>query len=712
MNPNFNRKSFFLFFVLLNLLFLPAKDIFAQLDSTFGTNGVTTTAFNESASPVSVFLLPDGKFLVVATTTQSANRYYFVRYNSDGTLDTTYGDAGKVYLEPISGTMGINARSVVRQPDGKIIIAGGYQSSGIIARFNENGTLDTSFASGGIHRPNINQSGVDYITAAVVQPDGKILVGGNAAFPFSPARTYLLRYNANGTLDESFGSEGYSVYNNFDTDPGSPKYLFLQSTGKIIFVSGVDSAFNGGAIRRFNANGTLDNTFAPQFIAPDAYTQVTVQPDDKILVAYYVSRNDTLDRNHTDIIVTRFNANGGTDTNFGNAGMATVDATGALFDDFPLGLQVLTNGEILIKTQVQVQPNRNSAFRGPTLSLVRLSPTGAINGRLLITNATGWLNLPILVQPDGKIVLLDSFSNPTSFRTDILLARVTGVPPQTYKFKGVPFDFRFPNFDGHADPSVFRPSDRRWYFLNVFPGYFYGLADDILVPGDYIKDLAADMAVFRPSNGTWYIARDYQNAASNYITVQWGQTGDIPAPADFDGDGKYDLTVFRPSNGTWYIRNSADNSSRTVQWGTNGDKPVTGDYDGDGFYDIAVYRPSDGNWYILQSSNNQPLVLHFGINVDIPVQEDYDGDGKTDIAVYRPTDGIWYRTNSSDASFYALQWGIPADIPVPADYDGDRKTDIAVWRQGNGRWYVYQSSTNSMNVFNWGVMGDVPLEAR
>lgn len=695
--------------IILTVLFVGAAT--AQLDPTFGTGGVVTTDLSGADTPVAVFVRPDSKILVVARkeslTPPAQTDYYFIRYNSDGTPDNTFGSGGKMLL-PIASPSGVNnIVKAVMQPDGKVILAGSNSNNGLIVRLNSDGSLDSGFANGGVHRPNINQIGSDGIADVALLADGKILVGGFAQM-FSFPSLYLLRYNSNGTLDQSFGTEGYITHLNLS----APTSIFVQSTGKILAVAPVDYGTpTSGSVRRFNSDGSVDNSFTTVLFPYGAFAKAEIQPDDKVLIASFVTSSDSLDRQHSDIKLTRFAANGTLDSAFGGGGgQAIIDITN-YFENFTTGLKVLANGDILVIARTDVQPNR-SALKGPMLSVAKLSSAGAITGRLLVTNSLGYNYAEVAVQPDGKIVLVDYISPGGNSDSDVLVARITGVPLTNYKFRGVPFDFRYPAFNGVAEPSIFRPSDRRWYLYNTYPGYFFGLSEDIPVPSDYIQDLSTDMAMFRPTNGTWYIARDYQNAASLYIDIQWGANGDIPSPGDFDGDGKSDLAVFRPSNGVWYTRNSFDGSYRIVQWGVNGDKPAAGDFDGDTIDDLAVFRPSDGNWYILKSSDGLPIILHFGLSGDIPVQEDYDGDGKSDIAVFRPSDGVWYRLNSSDGSFFAFQWGISSDIAVPADYDGDRKSDIAVWRQANGRWYVYQSSTNSMLIYSWGTGGDIPLPRR
>jgi uncharacterized delta-60 repeat protein len=704
------------------LFFLSVSELKAQLDSTFGTNGVAIADTGGDDAPLASFVLPDGKILIVDQAWfNSFRRHYFAKFNSDGTPDTTYGTNGQIQVTvPYSAPLDGEISAAVRQSDGKIVLAGNDNfQRGIVVRYNENGTLDTGFASGGVHRPDIALGLADGIESMVVQPDGKILVAGVArTTSCCTPRMFLLRYLSNGSLDDTFGNGvGFIVHESILL-PNSvgAEYIFLQSTGKIIVGSRYEGApINNTSIRRFNADGTIDGGFSIISVANNNFKTPFVQPDDKILVGSTVSKNETLERVHTDSAISRYNSDGSVDAGFGTGGQTSFDVTN-YFDDSPKGFQVLGDGQILVGIDTIAQPNRNTLFRGSTLAYARLSPSGAVNGKFLAFKSQAvypeWKQRILMsVLPDGKILTAYSTRNAAANNGDILLTRITGVPLQTYKLQGVPFDFALPS-NGQAKPSLFRPSDRKWYIYPNASGFFFGLADDIPVPSDYIKDFATEMAVFRPSDGTWYIARDYNNAATNYISIRWGLSGDIPAPADYDGDGKSDLAVFRPSNGVWYIRNSSNDSFTIFQWGLNGDKPVSGDYDGDGKYDVGVFRPSDGNWYILRSSDGQPYILHFGLNGDIPVHEDYDGDGKFDIAVYRPSDGIWYRLNSSDGSFFAMAWAIPADIPTPADYDGDLKADITVWRPSQGRWYINQSTTNSMLVYTWGTMGDVPLEGK
>ncbi|MET0754202.1 MAG: FG-GAP-like repeat-containing protein, partial [Pyrinomonadaceae bacterium] len=256
--------------------------------------------------------------------------------------------------------------------------------------------------------------------------------------------------------------------------------------------------------------------------------------------------------------------------------------------------------------------------------------------------------------------------------------------------------------DAKADISVYRPSDHTWYLNRStagFAAYAFGLATDVIAPGDFDGDSKTDVAVWRPTNGTWYILR---SSDAGVTIIPFGSNGDVPVQADYDGDGKADIAVWRPTDGTWYILRSSDAGVTYIQYGSNGDKPAVGDYNGDGISDAAVFRPSDGKWYI-----NNYTILPFGNSTDKITPADYDGDGKTDIAVFRPSEGNWYWINSGTGTYAGLHFGSNGDIPVPADFDGDSKADIAVYRPSDGTWYQMLTTTGYTG-YQFGLNGDVP----
>ena len=708
---------FLLTFAIFGILTITAH---AQLDPTFGTNGIITLS-NVGEKPMASYNLPDGKILLVSeeliNADTQAHKYYLSRFNADGTPDATYGTNGVVTLFNQATSSNIfRFFNCARQLDGKMLFVG----FGTIFRFNENGTLDPTFSDDGMHSPNVDQQAVEKLAAVVQQPDGKILLTGmilQENLPYFPIKIFFVRYELNGNLDQTFGDQGGFIINTVQYS--SVSEIQLQSNGKILTVPQREindfAFYSNGAINRFNSNGTVDNSFAPIFYAGGTLRSFKLLNDDKFAVAESLLITDPLFRKHRDIVVSRYTSSGVLDTSFGTNGKTSFDITSAMTDN-AIAFGEQADGKLVVSGVTAIEPNRTNLQNG-MLSIARLNTNGTLDGKYLVTNQLYYAPSAddtliyqgqVLVQPNGKIITASTRITPTS-SSELLLTRSTNIPLEIKRLHGISFAFLY---SGFANASIYRPSSRNWYFNpSVFPTFF-GLTEDVLAPADFLSDFKTDLAVFRPSEGTWYIAKPGGAPSQNYLTVQWGKSGDIPIPRDYDGDSKADIAVFRPEKGIWYIRNSADNSPTIIQWGISGDKPVAGDYDGDGFDDIAVWRPSNGVWYIRRSSNGLIAFINFGINGDIPVQDDYDGDGKTDIAVWRPSTGVWYILRSSDSGYTFYTFGLPGDIPIPSDFDGDRKTDIGVWRPSNLNWYIISSGDSTYNQFLFGLSNDVPTQGR
>jgi uncharacterized delta-60 repeat protein len=260
--------------------------------------------------------------------------FAIVRYLPNGTLDTTFGGAGKV-----TTNIGIlnSANAVTLQPDSKIVVAGQALINDswdiALARYLPNGTLDTTFSGDGKVTTSFAGSGFsDSANAVTLQPDGKIVVAGTSDFP--PGDFTLARYLPNGTLDTTFSGDGKVT-----TEFGGYDEAFaivLQPDGKIV-VAG-RSSINGNtsfALARYLPNGTLDATFSSDGKVTadfgsggwDEASALAIQPrDGRLVVAGYSEET----RGSSAFALARYHAitcNGVVATRVGTAGNDTLMGT-------------------------------------------------------------------------------------------------------------------------------------------------------------------------------------------------------------------------------------------------------------------------------------------------------------------------------------------------------------------------------------------------
>ena len=273
-----------------------------SLDKTFGTNGIVTTAVGASDDKIfSIAIQQDGKIVAAGTSYQAVsnnNIYVFAltRYNSNGSMDNTFGTNGSVTTAlQISGNLQQDneAKSVIIQKDGKIII-GGYTSSNnqtyfALIRYNSNGSLDNTFNTNGIAVTAVGAES-DAINSLAIQSDGKIVAAGFSEIGYYQYEFALARYNTNGSLDNTFGANG--LVTSAIEQSSEANSVTMQSDGKIV-VAGFsnDGSRNDFALARYNENGSLDNTFGTNgttttpFYADDEATSVVIQSDGKIVAA-------------------------------------------------------------------------------------------------------------------------------------------------------------------------------------------------------------------------------------------------------------------------------------------------------------------------------------------------------------------------------------------------------------------------------------------
>src|SRR3990167_10464207 len=278
------------------ILFLTVLSIFSasgELDTTFGTGGIVTTIIGsgsfKSDVAYSVAIQSDGKIVVTGSSYNGGNDFALVRYNTNGSLDTKVTTSNDFSADV--------AYSVAIQSDGKIVVAGSSDNNGsnndfALVRYNTNGSLDTTFNSTGIVTTAIG-SNTDVANSVAIQSDGKIVVAGYS-YNGSNNDFALVRYNTDGSLDTTFNSTGI-VTTAIGSSTDAANSVAIQSDGKIVVAgysnNGSDYDF---ALVRYNTDGSLDTTFNSTGIvttaivsSSDYANSVAIQSDGKIVVAGY-----------------------------------------------------------------------------------------------------------------------------------------------------------------------------------------------------------------------------------------------------------------------------------------------------------------------------------------------------------------------------------------------------------------------------------------
>lgn len=358
-----------------------------------------TTSYGLTKSFISI-----GKLITICVSATMAS--------TPGQLDTTFGTSGTVITSVNTGSTLVTgdetARAVVIQADGKIIVAGstnnGSNRDMALLRYNANGTLDTSFGVTGYVTTAIGP-GDDYASAVALQTDGRIVVAGSA-FNGSNYDFALVRYLPNGTLDTSFNSTG-KVTTAFDTSNDAPSDLAIQPDGKIIAAGNMTSQFAGRefAMARYNTDGTMDTSFG---VTGKVITRITdsndyiraiaLQTDGKIITAGHarVGSND-------DVALSRHQMDGSLDTSFDLDGILTIPSANSCRAE---GVAIQSDGNIVVA---------GWEATGANLSLFLLHrilyANGALDfsfdgdGRVAIQLLTGENQAKsVAVQHDGKII--------------------------------------------------------------------------------------------------------------------------------------------------------------------------------------------------------------------------------------------------------------------------------------------------------------------
>lgn len=381
-----------------------------SLDTTFDNDGLVTTSFGtQQAFGNDVALQDDGKIVVAG---QYAFNFALARYNNDGSLDTTFDNDGLVTTDFVNAD---GAYALAIQDDGKIVAAG-YRNRTLnqsdyefaLARYNTDGSLDTFFDGDGKVTTNLGNN-YDYISEIAIQPsDGKIIVVGSKNIGINDNNIVVARYNIDGSLDNTFDEDG--IFTSNQVQFGSS--VIIQPDGKILV--------NG--LIRLNSDGSLDTDFGNNgFVNADGH--IALQADGRIIVAK--TQNDDLNSVYN-VKLSRYNTNGTLDTNFGTNGHSITE-----YGDSYNSIQDITiqNDQKIIF----VGYNRLDSFN---FNILRYTSNGFLDESFSFDGIeyTNFGNQEedddfanaVTIQPDGNIIVAGSRYHPASTEFHFALARYIG----------------------------------------------------------------------------------------------------------------------------------------------------------------------------------------------------------------------------------------------------------------------------------------------
>jgi uncharacterized delta-60 repeat protein len=397
-----------------------------DLDSSFGVGGkvVTDVSGYASESGWEIAVQPDGKILVAGFAVSSTNGtsdFAVLRYNPDGSPDTSFGIDGKVFTDFSNSTD--QALAIVLQADGRIIVGGLASTSSLprtfaVVRYLPNGDLDPSFGVGGkttvIFNRNSKKAGTithSMVWDIAIQSDGRIVLAGDADAKFG-----IARLNPDGSLDPNFGVNGTVIValNGRGTGWSAAYTVAIQtvdSDHRIVaagYVSTRQGVIDFG-LARFRSDGTLDNTFGGDGTVitdfaggEDSVRDIVIDSSNRIVAAGTCGA--------VNFALARYNSDGSLDSTFDGDGKASTDFSG--LSDEGQAVAIQPDGKIIVAGVARNLPASNLGF-AQDFALARYNADGSLdssfgNNGKLTTDFDGqqdWARA-LAIQPDNKIVLV------------------------------------------------------------------------------------------------------------------------------------------------------------------------------------------------------------------------------------------------------------------------------------------------------------------
>ncbi|MEI6524203.1 MAG: T9SS type A sorting domain-containing protein [Bacteroidota bacterium] len=405
-------------------MFLPLISFGQQtgdLDLSFSIDGMQTVSTSNSLEVCrAIAIQSDGKIVAVGSSNNGANDdFSIVRFNSDGSIDNTFNGNG-IQITDLGNTYDY-AQALAIQSDGKIVVGGASNGDFALVRYNSDGSLDNTFNGTGVQTTDLSND--DYGYGVTLQANGKIILVGNANTSTGTVDLTVLRYNVNGSLDSTFNGTGIQTTNftTYSSDFGND--VKVQADGKIV-VAGYTQTFSNYeyAVVRYNSDGSLDNSFdsdgiqtTAMGVSIDIAFSLAIQTDGKIIIAGRTGNGSSA----SDFGLVRYNTNGSLDLTFSGDGIQTTDFG---FREFGKAITLQPDGKFIVVGSTDY-------FGSDDFAIARYNTDGSLDlsfsgdGKQTTSfSSIGDAASSVAIQSDGRIVVA-GYSNNNGVDNEFAIAR-------------------------------------------------------------------------------------------------------------------------------------------------------------------------------------------------------------------------------------------------------------------------------------------------
>ena len=655
---------------------------FAQggLDNTFGTNGKVTTNITPSYSDYGnqVLVQKDGKIIVAGYAYNGiaeSQNFNMVRYNTDGSLDQTFGYGGKV-ITNISVWEDAKQLAAIRD-DGKIFVVGYITASSqlAVARYNSNGFIDSAFGNAGILTKDFGTTSVQ-CKSILIQNDGKIVVGGYFSAGINGFGFALIRFDSLGNLDSNFGSGGTS-FSNFD---GSITALAFQSDGKIVASGQIFGNPDYGVVR-YKTNGTVDSSFGSNGVAStdflNSFTATSIKVrNGKILVA-----GTSFNGSDNDFALARFNSNGSKDLNFGSNGRVLTDFGNS--NDNGNSMVIQKDGKIVVAGFSLFSTTSDYTIARYDSNGTLLDNSFGTNGmtKAGFDNAEG---KSVALQPDGnggENIIMTGDTYLTATGEDLATVKFTsnGNLDNSFGADGkVTTDLG--NAADIANGAVLQDDGKI-----LLAGYTSGPSYTNVAIARYNTDgsldtsfdndgkVVSNLGVRTSANSIALLPGNKIVVVGNYRT---SETNSDFLISEYDQNGSPDATFQNKGSLTLDISGAKDDFANSVAVQSNGKILVAGSTTGNGGSDFALVRLNTDGSLDMSFNSTGIVTADFGNSDDMGSSVIIQSDGKIVVAG-SSSNGlnfdfamVRYNSDGSIDNNFGSQGKIKIDIQNSEDFEG------------------------------------------